>query len=44
MYISSFCHAISADIPDPLLLPPLLFIASGKSSGLLPVSSQSCCM
>ena len=41
---SSSCRAASTDIPDPLspLLPS--FIASGRSSGLHPVSSHSCCM
>ena len=41
---SSSCHAASTDIPDPLspLFPS--FIASGRSSGLHPVSSNSCCM
>ena len=41
---SSSCRAASTDIPDPL--SPLLytFTASGRSSGLHPVSSQSCCM
>ena len=32
------------DIPDPLLPLLLSFIASGRSSGLHPVSSHSCCM
>ena len=36
-YSSSSCRATSTDIPDPL-------IASGRSSGLHPVSSHSCCM
>ena len=40
IYISSSCHAASSDIPDF----SLSFIASGRSSGLLPVSSHSCCM
>ena len=41
---SSSWRAASTDIPDPLL--PLLPIvhASGRSSGLHPVSSHSCCM
>ena len=34
IYISSY--AISTDIPDPLSPPLLLFIASGRSSGLHP--------
>ena len=33
------CHTISTDISDPLLS-----IASGRSSGLHPVSAQSCCV
>ena len=42
--LSSSCRAASMDIPDPL--SPLLPIVhtSGRSSGLHPVSSQSCCM
>ena len=41
---SSWCAA-STDIPDPLSLHvSLSFIASGRSSGLHPVSSHSCCM
>ena len=38
------CRAASTDILNPLL--PLFpsFIASGRSSGLHPVSSHSCCM
>ena len=39
---SSSCRAASMDIPDPL--SPLSFIASGRSSGLHPISSHSCCM
>ena len=41
---SSSCRAASTDIPDPL--SPLLPIThrSGRSSGLHPVSSHSCCM
>ena len=41
---SSSCCAASMDIPDPL--SPLLPIIHhfGRSSGLHPVSSQSCCM
>ena len=41
---SSSCCAASTDIPDPLspLLP--IVLASGRSSGLHPVLSQSCCM
>ena len=39
---SSSCRAASTDIPDPL--SPLSFIASGRSSGLHPASSHSCCM
>ena len=38
---SSSCRAASTDIPDPL--SPLL-LASGRSSGLYPISSHSCCM
>ena len=38
---SSSCRAASMDIPDSLLPS---FIASGRSSGLHPVSSHSCCM
>ena len=41
---SSSCHAASTDIPDPL--SPLLPIIHrpGRSSGLHPISSHSCCM
>ena len=40
---SSSCRASSTDIPDPLSpLLSLSFIASGRSSGLHPVSSHSC--
>ena len=41
---SSSCRSASTDIPDPLspLLPVL--IASGRSSGIHPVSLHSCCM
>ena len=38
---SSSCRAASTDIPRHFSLS---FIASGMSSGLHPVSSQSCCM
>ena len=47
------CRAASTDIPDSLSLSlslslshhlSLSFIASGRSSGQHPVSSQSCCM
>ena len=42
---SSPWRAASTDIPDPLSLHvSLSFIASGRSSGLHPVSSHSCCM
>ena len=42
---SSSCRAASTDIPDPLSRHfSLSFIASGRSSGLHPVSSHSCCM
>ena len=41
---SSSCRTISTDIPDPRSLPSLSSIASGRSSGLYPVSTQSCCM
>ena len=42
---SSSFRAASTDIPDPLSLHvSLSFIASGRSSGLHPVSSHSCCM
>ena len=47
LYISSSssCRAASTDIPDPLSLHvSLSFIASGRSSGLNPLSSHSCCM
>ena len=46
IYISSSsCRAASTDIPDSLSRHfSLSFIASGWSSGLHPVSSQSCCM
>ena len=37
---SSSCCAAIMDIPDPLF--SLSFIASGRSSGLHPVSSHSC--
>ena len=40
---SSSCRAASRDIPDPLSPFSLSFIASGRSSGLHPVSSHSCC-
>ena len=43
-YSSSSCRAASADILDPLSPFLLSFIASGRSSGLHPVSSHSCCM
>ena len=44
IYISSW-RAASTDIPDPLSLHvSLSFIAFGRSSGLHPVSSHSCCM
>ena len=44
-YISSSWRAASTDIPDPLSLHvSLSFIAFGRSSGLHPVSSHSCCM
>ena len=39
---SSSCRAASTDIPDPLF--SLSFIACGRSLGLHPVSSHSCCM
>ena len=41
---SSSCRATSTDIPDPLSPLSLSFIASGRSSGLHPVSSHNCCM
>ena len=42
---SSSCRTASTDIPDPLSpLLPIIFIASGRSSGLHPVSAHSCCM
>ena len=41
---SSSCRASSTDIPDLSRHFSLSFIASGKSSGLHPVSSHSCCM
>ena len=42
---SSTCHAASTDIPDSLSRHfSLSFIASGRSSGLQPISLQSCCM
>ena len=41
---SSSCHAASTDIPDSLSPLTLSFIASGRFSGLHPVSSHSCCM
>ena len=42
---SSSCRAISMDISLTLSRhPSLSFIASGRSSGLHPVSTQSCCM
>ena len=42
---SSSCRASSMDIPDPHSLHvSLLFIASGRSSGLHSVSSHSCFM
>ena len=43
MSSSSSCRATGTDIPDPLS-PLLSFIASGRSSGLHPVSSHSCWM
>ena len=43
--VSSSCRAASTDIPDTLSLHvSLSFIAPGRSSGLYPVSSHSCCM
>ena len=40
---SSWCHAISTDIPDSLSRhSSLSSIASDRSSGLHPVSAQSC--
>ena len=45
IYKSSLsCRTISTDISDPLSPPSLLSIASGRSSGLHPVSAQSCCI
>ena len=41
---SSSCRAVSTDIPDPLSPHPLSSIVFGRSSGLHPVSAQSCCM
>ena len=41
---SSSCRAASTDIPDLSCHFSLSFIASGRSSGLHPVSSQSCCI
>ena len=41
---SSSCRAASTDIPDPLSPLLLSIIAFGRSSGLHPVSSYSCCM
>ena len=41
---SSSCRAISTDIPDPLSHPSLQSIASGRSSRIHLVSTQSCCM
>ena len=42
---SSSCRAASTDIPDPLSCHfSLSFITSGRSSGLHPVSSHSCCI
>ena len=41
---SSSCHAACTDILDPLATSPYCFIAFGRSSGLHPVSSHSCCM
>ena len=42
---SSSCRAASTDIPDPLFPHiSLSFIAFGRSSGLHPESSYSCCM
>ena len=42
---SPSCHAASKDIPDKLSRhSSLSFIASGRSLGLHPVSSHSCCM
>ena len=43
LYISSSCCTISTDIPDPLP-PPLSSIAFGRSSGLHPISTESCPM
>ena len=39
---SSSCHGACTDIPDPL--SPHSFITSGRSSGVHPISSHSCCM
>ena len=41
---SSSCHVACTDILDPPRYFSLSFIASGRSSGLHPVSSYSCCM
>ena len=43
-YQSSSCHAIRTDISDPLSPPLPIVHYPGRSSGLYPVSSQSCCM
>ena len=43
-HISLSCRAASMDISDPLSPLTLSFLASGRSSGLYPVSSHSCCM
>ena len=42
-FSTSSCRAISADISYPLS-PPLPIVHFGRSSGLHPVSAQSCCM
>ena len=42
--LSSLCHTISTDIPDPLSPPSLSSVALGRLSGLYTVSTQSCCM
>ena len=44
LIISSSCRAMSTDVSTLSRHPSLSFIATGKSSGLHPVSSQSCCM
>ena len=41
---SSSCRATGTDIPDSLSPLSLSFIASGRSSGVHPVSSYSYCM